>query len=88
MAEHEGDTYRNATIEIDGHGYTKCAFENCILVYSGGEPPNFSGCTLDKIQVVFKGPAKNTVALLQSMSRPSSGFQQLIARTFSSLGKH
>ncbi len=88
MTDHEGDSYKDATIEVDGHKYTKCTFQNCVLVYSGGEPPNFNGCTLDKIQVVFRGPAKNTVALLQAMSRPSSGFQQLIARTFSSLGKH
>lgn len=45
MAINREGTYFNSAFQIDGEVYERCSFERCDLLYRGGTPPVFLGCT-------------------------------------------
>ena len=54
-------------VEIDGRSFDRCAFKGSTLVYRGGDPPSFTGCSFDRTNFHFKDAAGNTMALLNAM---------------------
>ncbi len=43
-------------IELDGHAYKNCAFEECLIVLEKGET-DVSGCTFKNCKLMLKGNA-------------------------------
>lgn len=74
--------YLNRTIKgevaLDGNTFERCIFEECTLLYSGGVPPVLRSNEFRRTEIKFIGSAANTVAFLQTMSRPGSGMQSIV----------
>jgi len=62
----ENKSFRGQTVRLDGKSFSNCRFENCVLIYSGErcewEDTSFFNC-----QIVFDGPANNTVQFLRGI---------------------
>lgn len=66
--EHVGARhFKNERVEIDGKRFTSCKFENCELIYSGGDVEFGPGCVVDDCRPEFSGPARRTVLLLHAL---------------------
>src|SRR5262249_62380829 len=74
IVDHVGSTF-TGSITVDGNRYLNCTFERCVITYSGGVPPSFSGCSFKDTKLSFAGAAANTLAFLIAMDSPSSGLQ-------------
>jgi hypothetical protein len=76
-------TFKDATVYLDGSSFYRCKFERCNVVIHG-----FMGCTLVDPQFIdckwtVAGPAENTLQLLSSLYK--AGARDLIDATFDSL---
>jgi hypothetical protein len=76
-------TFKDATVYLDGSSFYRCKFERCTVVISG-----FIGCTVVDPQFIdckwtVSGPAENTLQLLSSLYK--AGAKDLIEATFDSL---
>jgi hypothetical protein len=81
-----GLQFNNATIVLDGYRFTNCEFNNCIMEYSGGQPPELIGCTFNACEFDFAGAAGNTLAFMGGMYKGMGvGGKQLIERTFANI---
>ena len=61
----EGVTYNHETVVLDGEAFRRCEFRDCRLVYSGGEPPTFTGCRFHDCEWRFEDAAARTLAHLK-----------------------
>ncbi len=72
MRVHKDKAFSNQSFELEGVCFMGCTLKECDLFYSGGEfgwqQSSFVNCRFH-----WRGEAKNTVALLQSIGalRPS-----------------
>ena len=60
-----GISYNHETVALDGESFSDCEFRDCRLIYSGGEPPHFSGCKFADCVWKFEDGAANTLAYLK-----------------------
>ena len=63
----EGETLRKTIVHLDNTMYRNCVIEHCQVVYSGGPPGGFDGCTVANNQFVLAGPALATARFMASM---------------------
>jgi len=77
-AEFSGSTFKGSRQPVDGFKFDRCTFDDCTLVYSGGEIPAFVKCSFTDTQFEFEGAAARTLVLLQAMSEPGSGLQEIV----------
>ncbi len=61
---HQGKTFHNRAIDVDGMTYDGCTFDSCTLVYSGGKPPDLMRCTFNNTGFSFSGAAADTIVLM------------------------
>jgi hypothetical protein len=84
--EISGKTMTNATEVIDGNHYTDCRFENCTMVYRGGEVPHITGCQFSNCSWEFDGAAERTLLFMRQMYHGmGAGGAQLIEGTINAL---
>jgi len=83
--KHEGKTFTNTKIELDGQQFFNCTFEQCVMSYGGGGPPTLHGCTLGGCRWVFIGASDRTLQFMQAMY--SGGFQDVVESTFEAIRK-
>ena len=57
--------FNHETVLLDGDSFVDCEFRDCRLVFSGGEPPTFSGCRFDDCEWKFEDAAARTLAQLK-----------------------
>jgi len=63
----EGQVYVGANIQTDGFLiYQRCKFQNCTMLYNGGQYMVQPDCTLENCNWALGGGAANTLALLRS----------------------
>ena len=56
----------NKSVEIiDGNQYTECRFENCQLIYRGGEIPRISQCHFENCTWQFEEAAERTLLFMK-----------------------
>lgn len=75
-------------VVLDNTSFEQCAFQAAVLVYSGGAPPSIRDCTFQGVSFEFAGPAGRTLAFLQALSAPRSGFRDLFKASFPKLFGH
>lgn len=84
--ESKGQTYTNATEIIDGNDYQDCRFENCKMVFRGGEIPRISGCHFENCQWQFEDAAERTLIFMRQLYHGmGAGGAQLIEATLAQL---
>lgn len=62
-----GVNFNHQTVQLDGEAYSACEFVACRLVYAGGEPPSFDGCSFDECDWKFEEAAAHTLSYLKLM---------------------
>lgn len=60
-----GEIYNHETVAMDGETFSACEFRDCRLVYAGGEPPVFAGCTFVGCDWKYDEAAARTLAFLK-----------------------
>lgn len=80
MTVNEGRSFDNARIDLDGAAFRNCRFTGCEMVYSGGPPPEITGCHFDDCAWSFGGSAALTLGFLSAMH--GGGFADLVESTF------
>jgi hypothetical protein len=84
--ESSGKSFSNASETIDGNIYTDCRFDNCKLVYRGGEMPRISGCHFENCQWQFEDAAERTLVFLRQLYHGMGpGGAQLVEATLAQL---
>lgn len=59
--------FKNDEIVVDGNEYIDCRFDNCVLIFEGGEPPIFKGCSFASIKIQLQGEASRTTSYLNKL---------------------
>ena len=84
--ENSGKTISNASEVIDGNTYTDCRFDNCKLVFRGGEIPRISGCHFENCQWQFEDAAERTLIFMRQLYHGMGpGGAQLVEATLAQL---
>jgi len=84
--EHSGKTISKSTEVIDGNHYVDCRFENCTLVFRGGEVPRITGCHFENCQWQFEDAAERTLLFMRQLYHGmGAGGAQLIEATMAQL---
>jgi hypothetical protein len=80
MAEYRDVSFEDEVVDLDDSIFTGCTFSRCDVRYSGGTfqlaAVSFADC-----QFLFRGPAANTLGMLQWM-RQEPGGRELFDLTF------
>ena len=82
-----GRTLRGRIV-LDGAQFEECVFRDATLVYLGGPPPQIQRCEFIGAKFEFGDAAGRTLALLQAMSRPSSGLREVVKSSLPSIFGH
>lgn len=72
----EGKTFEKERIVLDGYRYSRCAFLNCEIAYSGGWY-SLDGCKMSGCRLVFSHAAHRTLQLLQGLCNNPESRSQL-----------
>jgi hypothetical protein len=59
-----GQTFSSATEVVDGNRYVECRFDNCTMIYRGGEIPHITGCQFDGCNWRFEDAAERTLLFM------------------------
>ena len=78
----------SGVVILDGSRFLRCRFKAAALVYTGGAPPSFEGCSFEDVSFRFDGAAGRTLAFLKAMSAPSSGLAVVFKASFPRLFGH
>jgi hypothetical protein len=62
-----GVTYSHETVQLDGEVFSACEFRDSRLVYAGGEPPVFQGCSFVGCDWKQEDAAARTLAYLKQL---------------------
>ncbi len=84
----DGNTYKDATVDLDGDEFVNCQFDGCTLVYHGGQPPTLTGCGFSNTSIRFDDAAGRTLMFMQAIANPKSGLSDFVKRAFPALAAH
>lgn len=86
MPEFSSQTFENDNIVVDGNHYNDCKFDNCSLVFRGGQIPQITGCGFDNCRWQFEDSAQRTMTFLKALYHGAGeGGKELVESTFSEL---
>jgi hypothetical protein len=66
MHVHRDKTFSSQSFELEDISFINCQLKDCDLFYSGGDF-DFQECRFESCRFHWRGHAKNTVSLLQSI---------------------
>lgn len=72
-------------LEVDGKSFVNCSFNQCVFIYSGGNPPEINGCSFDNCSWKFADAAARTLGFFSGMH--SGGFDKMVEATFNEVRK-
>jgi hypothetical protein len=67
MSLNRNNTYNGGQQVVDGNHYDACKFENCLLVFKGGEYVVFTNCNFVNCRWIFADAAGRTVAFMKAL---------------------
>jgi hypothetical protein len=79
MARHEGETYTNERVVLDGNDYVNCTFTNCEVVFGGTASVTLNGVNFNDCRWTFEGPAGMTINFMTALYQ--AGLTDLIDQT-------
>ena len=88
MALHEGASFSNETVVLDGNEYRNCTFTNCEIVFNATAPSSLNGINFIDCRWTFNGPAGQTIDFMTALYQ--AGMTELIDGTFENIrrGSH
>ncbi len=85
---HNGETFRDARIELHGNSYHSCRFEHCELVFDGDRSPTFHDNSYVECTFVFTGAAVRTLYFLSNLYHAGQGGREVIEAMLADLRQH
>lgn len=79
MATFQNQSFINESVELDGNRYEACVFNNCRLIYRGGELPNFIRCEFEGVNIQLEDGAYRTLDYLTALY--GGGFTKQVEET-------
>jgi hypothetical protein len=76
-------TFRNSGQQLDGFHFDQCTFVDCVLTYSGGQPPVLTGNQFIRCEWRLSGAAHNTIQFLIGLQQ--GGVSQIVDDLFSAI---
>jgi len=64
-----GETFENATINLDGNQFEGCTFVKCRIIYTAADTFSIDGCTFVTCDWLFDGAAERTLYYLSALYR-------------------
>ena len=88
MALHEGATFTNETVVLDGNQYVNCTFNNCEIAFNGTAAVSLNGINFNDCRWTFNGPAGLTIDFMTALYQ--AGMTTLIDGTIENIrrGSH
>ena len=86
MTTYAKESFKNKTIVLDGNSYEECTFDECVLIYEGGNIPELVGCTFENCGWQFSGAAQRTVLFMKALYH--GGGESVIEATIEELKKN
>ena len=83
MAQHQGETFTNETVVLDGNDYLNCTFTNCEIVFRGTASVSLHGINFNDCRWTFDGPAGLTINFMTALYQ--AGVTELIDGTFENI---
>jgi hypothetical protein len=81
MAVFKELTKANECVALDDNEFIDCKFNNCELVYSGGELPKLQRCDFSQCSWKLDDAAKRTILFLRSIYHSGPGGMELVEGT-------
>jgi hypothetical protein len=79
MAVYFGREFNGVKELVDGNSYTQCTFNDCTLIYRGGQIPMITSCQFERCTWGWEDAAGRTVEFLRFIrARMGSGGRQLV----------
>ncbi len=79
-------SFVNTREVVDGNRYQNCTFDNCGIVYCGGEIPHVVGCKFDRCVWHFDEAAQRTLQFLHMLYHGmGDGGQAMIEETMKAI---
>jgi hypothetical protein len=79
----ENQKFRNQNVDLDANSFKNCRFDDVVLVYRGGHPPDLVGCKFGNFKMLFAEAAGNTVLFMKALYK--GGFVQVIDQTIDNI---
>ena len=88
MAQHQGATFTNETVVLDGNEYLNCTFNNCDIIFGATAGVTLNGISFNDCRWTFTGPAGTTINFLTALYQ--AGVSDMIEQTFDNIrrGSH
>ena len=83
MAQHQGETFTNETVFLDGNEYLNCTFTNCELIFSGTAGVTLQGINFNSCRWTFHGPAGTTINFMTALYQ--AGVTDMLEQTFENI---
>jgi hypothetical protein len=81
MALFQDVTKENETVVLDGNEFIGCKFQNCKMVYRGGEVPRLQHCHFTQCTWHLDDAAQRTVMFLRGIYHSGPGGRELVEDT-------
>ena len=85
MATYQTRKFVNETITLDDNEFITCDFDNCLMVYNGGQQPKLQECHFTRCQWKLDQAAKRTMVFLRSIYHSGPGGQELVEETLKAI---
>lgn len=83
MALYINKIFSGEDVELDGHTFQGCTFQNCNLIYRGGQPPSLVNNSFNDFRFTFLDSALFTLLFMSALYK--AGFDANIERTFDNI---
>jgi hypothetical protein len=88
VAAYHEKTLKDETVVLDGNEFNSCEFQNCKMVYRGGEHPKLQHCHFVRCSWHLEDAAKKTVLFLRSIYHSGPGGRDLVEETLRHIRMH
>ena len=81
--EHENESYKNESIQLDGKSFKKCTFFRCRLQYAGQAAVKLANNSIEESSWEFIDAAQRTIGFMADLYR--GGMKEVIEDTFENI---
>lgn len=81
MALHQDRKFINEAVVLDGNEFSACQFEQCRMIYQGGEQPKLVQCHFTRCTWHLEEAALRTARFLRSVYHSGPGGKELVEET-------
>jgi hypothetical protein len=80
--------FNHETVALDAERFSDCEFRDCRLIYRGGEPPHFEGCSFVGCDWQFEDAAAHTLKHLKTLwAVGAKASVQAVIKTITEVGR-